>query len=343
MNPGKERCQTEKLNLPRYFWKPSILTMSFHYTTRLHDAIKIKGTPALVGLDPRLDQLPPDVLANARELHDDPTALAASAFEEFCVRLIDVVAPLVPAVKPQSAFFEELGPDGCLALARVMRYARKQGLIVICDAKRGDIGTTAEAYARGYLAGADPQAAPWQADALTVNPYLGKDTLAPFVRVAAERGAGIYVLVKTSNLGSAEFQDRQCDGLTICQRVAQVVQQLSEETIEAGYGAVGAVVGATYPQELVALRDAMPGVPLLVPGYGSQGGGAADVAAAFKADGLGALINNSRGINFAFRSTPYAEEFGPRKWEAAAEAATRQMIADLAKHTSAGQLIKATT
>jgi orotidine-5'-phosphate decarboxylase len=309
-----------------------------HYSVRLNAAIQAKRTPALVGLDPRLDWLPPDVLAHARELHSDATAVAAAAFEEFCVRLIDVVAPLVPAVKPQAAFFEELGPDGCLALARVMRYARNAGLIVICDGKRGDIGTTAEAYARAYLAGADPQAAPWHADALTVNPYLGRDTLEPFVKVATERGAGIYVLVKTSNPGSASFQDRQADGQSIYRHVAQVVEELSAQTAVDGFGCVGAVVGATYPQELAELRSAMPHVPLLVPGYGSQGGAAADVGAAFTSTGLGALVNNSRGINFAYRAAPYAEQFGAKQWEAAAEAATRRMIADLAEHTSASVL-----
>ena len=310
-----------------------------HYSARLDAAIKSKRTPVLVGLDPRLDWLPPDVLAHAREMHSDATAQAAAAFEEFCVRLIDVVAPLVPAVKPQAAFFEELGPDGCLALARVIRYARSAGLIVICDAKRGDIGTTAEAYARAYLAGADPQAAPWHADALTVNPYLGRDTLEPFVKVATERGAGIYVLVKTSNPGSASFQDRQSDGMPIYRHVAQVVEELAEQTAEEdGFGCVGAVVGATYPQELAELRAAMPYAPLLVPGYGSQGGAAADVAAAFTPSGLGALVNNSRGINFAYRSAPYADQFGPHQWEAAAEAATRRMIADLKESTSARSL-----
>ena len=309
-----------------------------HYSVRLNAAIQAKRTPALVGLDPRLDWLPPDVMAHARELHSDPTAIAAAAFEEFCVRLIDVVAPLVPAVKPQAAFFEELGPDGCLALARVMRYARNAGLIVICDGKRGDIGTTAEAYARAYLAGADPQAAPWHSDALTVNPYLGRDTLEPFVKVATERGAGIYVLVKTSNPGSASFQDRQANGQSIYRHVAQVVEELAEQTAVDGFGCVGAVVGATYPQELAELRAAMPHVPLLVPGYGSQGGAAADVGAAFTASGLGGLVNNSRGINFAYRAAPYAEQFGAKQWEAAAEAATRRMIADLAEHTSAGVL-----
>lgn len=309
-----------------------------HFASRLHAAIQAKRTPALVGLDPRLDWIPPDVMAHARELYSDPTAQAAAAFEEFCVRLIDVVAPLVPAVKPQAAFFEELGPDGCLALARVIRYARNAGLIVICDGKRGDIGTTAEAYARAYLAGSDPQAAPWHADALTVNPYLGRDTLEPFVKVATERGAGIYVLVKTSNPGSASFQDRQADGQTIYRHVAQVVEELAGQTAENGFGCVGAVVGATYPQELVELRAAMPHAPLLVPGYGSQGGAAADVGAAFTSAGLGGLINNSRGINFAYRSAPYAEQFGAQQWEAASEAATRRMIVDLAQFTSAGTL-----
>ena len=310
----------------------------FHFAARLHAAVRTKQTPALVGLDPRFDWLPPDVLTHARDLHSDPIAQAAAAFEEFCVRLIDVVAPLVPAVKPQAAFFEELGPDGCLALARVIRYARQMGLIVICDAKRGDIGTTAEAYARAYLAGADPLAAPWHADALTVNPYLGRDTLEPFVKVASERGAGLYVLVKTSNPGSASFQDRVADGATIYHHVGQVVEDLAQQTADGEFGCVGAVVGATYPHELTELRAAMPHAPLLVPGYGSQGGAAADVAAAFTSNGLGALINNSRGINFAYRTGPFAEKFGPRQWEAAAEAATRQMIADLAGHTPAGSL-----
>lgn len=302
------------------------------FSTRLHAAIRRTNTPIVVGLDPRFESLPPDVVASARKEHDDPIALAAAAFEEFCVRLIDVVAPHVPAVKPQAAFFEEYGPDGCLALARVIRYARHQGLVVICDAKRGDIGSTAEAYARAYLAGDDPKAAIWQADALTVNPYLGSDTLEPFVKVALERGAGIYVLVRTSNPGAGTFQDLQTNGEPLYHRVAHVVEELSSRHLDAdGYGPIGAVVGATYPQELEELRKVMPHVPLLIPGYGSQGGTAADVASAFDTQGLGAIVNNSRGINFAFRQSPYAEEFGPKKWEAATEAAVQAMKADLAR------------
>lgn len=300
-----------------------------HYASRLHDAIRRKGTAALVGLDPRFDLLPPAVVAEARSLKSDGAAVAAEAFERFCCRLIDVVAPLVPAVKPQAAFFEQYGPAGFAALARVVEYARKAGLIVIFDAKRGDIGSTAEAYAAGLLGGAEPEF-PWQADALTVSPYLGADTLEPFVKRAEKVGGGIYVLVRTSNPGAATFQDRTEKGRKVYEIVAEAVERLAERTADAeGYGCVGAVVGATYPDELKALRAAMPHAPLLVPGYGSQGGTAADVAAAFDARGLGAVINSSRAINFAFRDKPYAEEFGPDRWEAAAEAATRKMIADL--------------
>jgi len=311
-----------------------------HFAARLAEAIGKKGNPVTVGLDPRDRQLPPELLDRARRRHSDPAEQIAGAFEEFCCRIIDVVAPLVPAVKPQAAFFEEWGPAGCRALARVIARARQAGLIVICDAKRGDIGTTAEAYARGYLAGADSAAAVWGADALTVSPYLGRDTLDPFVRVARERGAGIYVLVRTSNPGAGTFQDlREGDGQTVYQRVAAVVEELAEATREGhAYGAVGAVVGATYPQELSELRRAMPHAPFLIPGYGAQGAGAKEVAAAFAADGSGAIVNSSRGIIFAGERPEYAARFSPTEWEKAVEAATHDMINDLATNTPAGNL-----
>jgi orotidine-5'-phosphate decarboxylase len=301
-----------------------------HYADRLHAAVTKKKTAALVGLDPRLDQLPEDVLAAARSRGGSENDIAASAFEEFCSRIINVVAPLVPAVKPQTAFFEQLGPAGCLALQRVILKAREAGLVVICDAKRGDIGSTAQAYAEAYLAGEDPEAAIWGADSLTVNPYLGDDTLQPFLDVARERGAGIYVLVRTSNPGSASFQNRESDGQTLYRHVADVVERLSQETRgESGYGIVGAVVGATYPTELAELRAAMPSTPLLIPGYGAQGGGASDVAAGFDENGLGALVNSSRGINFAYHNEPWKSELAPDQWEQAVEAATKAMIAEL--------------
>ncbi len=308
-----------------------------HYIERLHAAIRRTQTSALVGLDPRFDQLPPAVVAVARKRATTDRAIAAAAFEEFCFRIIDVVAPLVPAVKPQAAFFEELGPDGCVALANVMRHARRAGLVVICDAKRGDIGSTAEAYARGYLAGADPDSAAWAADALTINPYLGKDTLEPFINVAIERGAAVYVLVRTSNPGAGTLQDRVTDGTPLYRHVAKMVEELSLATLchsstsEDAFGCVGAVVGATYPHELAELREVMPHVPLLVPGYGAQGGSAADVAAAFRADGFGSLINSSRAINFAHTREPYRSQFGADRWEEAVEAATRDMITELAE------------
>jgi orotidine-5'-phosphate decarboxylase len=309
------------------------------YAERLHAAVRSKRTPALVGLDPRWADLPAEIAAR----HGGPGCVdfgqRAAAFEEFSKRIVDVVAPLVPAVKPQSAFFEECGPAGVVALANVIRHARQAGLLVICDAKRGDIGSTAEAYARAYLAGADPDAAPFAADALTVSPYLGSDTLEPFCQLAAERGAGLYVLVRTSNPGAGTFQDRETDGQKLFERVADVVESLAATSAGQGtYGSVGAVVGATYPRELTELRQRMPHVPLLVPGYGSQGGSAADTAAAFDANGLGAVINSSRGIIFAHKRKDLAERFAPADWEQAVETATRDMIADLAANTPAGKL-----
>ncbi len=172
-----------------------------------------------------------------------------------------------------------------------------------------------------------------------MNPYLGQDTLEPFVEVASRRGAGLYVLVRTSNPGAGTLQDLVADERPIYRHTARMVEELASASAgQSGWGAVGAVVGATYPRELAELREVMPSVSLLVPGYGSQGAGAADVAAAFNPDGLGAVVNSSRGINFAYRREPFAEEFGETRWEDAVQAATVQMIADLAEATPAGTL-----
>ncbi len=300
------------------------------YSSRLAARVTKTGTCALVGIDPRFELLPEPIVQAAQANGGNQDAVQVAATEEFCRRLIDVVAPLVPAVKPQVAFFEQLGPAGLEMLARVIQHARDQGLIVIADAKRGDIGSTAAAYADAWLAGEDPTAARWAADCLTVNPYLGRDSLQPFVDVAKERGAGLYVLVRTSNPGAADFQDRKTDGQTLYQGVASLIEQLSVETLDGDYGQIGAVVGATWPEELQHLRAAMPHTLLLVPGYGSQGGTAKDVMSAVDQHGQGALINSSRGINFAHAKEPFATEFGANRWEEAVEAATRKMIADLA-------------
>jgi orotidine-5'-phosphate decarboxylase len=308
------------------------------YISRLHAAVIEKGTPALVGLDPREKQLPPDIRSASRK-GADPFEQRAEWYEVFCRRIIDVVAPIVPAVKPQVAFFEDCGPAGMLALKRVIRHARSAGLVVIADAKRGDIGSTAEAYAAAWLAGDDPDSAPFAADALTVNPYLGPDTLVPFVDAAKKNGAGLYVLVRTSNPQSGDFQALNSGGLRLCDTVADCVEKLSQSTREKGaYGSVGAVVGATYPAELGELRTRMPSVPLLIPGYGAQGGAAADTAAAFDAQGLGGLVNSSRGVIFSYEREPYREIAQKEGWEAAVAAAAQDFVADLREHTPAKAL-----
>jgi orotidine-5'-phosphate decarboxylase len=316
--------------------------MPTHFADRLAAAVRGKGNPVLVGLDPRAAQLP-DPLKPA-DMHDH--AAVAAAYGDFCRGIVDVVTPLVAVVKPQAAFFEELGPLGVAVLVDVIHYARSRGLLVILDAKRGDIGSTAEAYAAGMLG----QNSPWGADALTVNPYLGDDSLAPFVATANQRGAGLFVLVKTSNPGGKTFQDlvappsgneeaARGEPQPVYRHVASLVESLATETAGGcGYGSVGAVVGATYPQQLAELRAAMPHSWFLVPGYGSQGGAATDVAAAFDEQGLGAVINSSRAIIFAHARKDYAGRFAPGQWQQAVEAATREMIDELRAGTTAGKL-----
>jgi len=304
-----------------------------HFGDALAAAAERCGNPVVVGLDPRLDQLPAGLVPEGKVSF----AQQCEAYEIFCRAVIDVVAPLVPAVKPQCAFFEECGSEGMKVLANIISYAQHQGLLVILDGKRNDIGSTAEAYARGML-GRDGQSA-WGADALTVSPYLGADGLEPFINVAADRGAGLFVLVKTSNPGSHMLQDQQVDGEPLYLQVARYVEEQSELTCgDWGYGIVGAVAGATYPQQLTELRTAMPHTWFLVPGYGSQGGTAADVAGAFDQRGLGAVVNNSRGIIFAHRKPEYRDRYGDARWQDAVAAATQEMIAELRAETFAGNL-----
>jgi orotidine-5'-phosphate decarboxylase len=298
---------------------------------KLADGVRQKRTPVLVGLDPRWESLP----AGVRNGADDADRIAkAEAYLAFCRGVIDVVAPLVAVVKPQVAFFEELGPPGMQALAEVIGYARSRELLVIVDAKRNDIGSTAAGYAAAYFGGQ----APWLGDALTVSPYLGNDSLEPFVSAARDDGGGVFVLVKTSNAGGGQFQDLVCDGRPLYRHVAEYVEKLAQQDAgQSGFGSVGAVVGATYPEQLVELRQAMPHAWLLIPGYGSQGGTARDVAGGFDAAGLGAVVNNSRGIIFAHRRKEFAH-FGEQRWQLAVEEATREMIAALRADTPAGKL-----
>jgi orotidine-5'-phosphate decarboxylase len=288
-------------------------------------AVRRKGTPLCVGLDPRWEQLPQEI----RERHQGATLGAlARAFEEFCLRVLDVVAPLVAVVKPQSAFFEACGPAGLLALQRILRRARRQGLITILDSKRNDIASTAEAYADAAFGGIVLEGSRhpvWEADALTVNPYLGRDAVEPFLASARTQQAGVFVLVRTSNPGAGQFQDLVCAGRPLYEHVGEAVAVWAKEnTGECGLGDVGAVVGATHPAELARLRGLLPDVLFLIPGYGAQGGSAADTASGFRPDGTGAIVNSSRGITACFKPTEPC-------WEAAVETATREARAALAK------------
>jgi orotidine-5'-phosphate decarboxylase len=308
--------------------------MPENFADRLAVAVRRCGNPVLVGLDPRVDNLPAGMLSQGDSAD---CRKVAEAFRQFCRDVVDVVAPLVPAVKPQAAFFEQFGPAGAQALADTVAYARSKGLIVIVDGKRNDIGSTATAYARGYLGSSADS--PWGGDALTVSPYLGDDSLDPFVDVAVDRGAGVFVLVKTSNPGGAMFQDLVCDGQPLYRHVAAYVEQLAVRTRGNGhYGAIGAVAGATYPDQLAELRQAMPHTWLLIPGFGAQGAGARDVRQAFDEDGLGGIVNNSRGIIFAYERAEYKDRLPPTDWQRAVEAATQKMIAELRAETPAGNL-----
>lgn len=303
---------------------------------RLSDAIRRKQTPVMVGLDPNWDQIPPDVRAAALAERGESLEAVARAYRAFCLGIIEVVAELVPVVKFQAAFFEAAGPAGMLVLAELMTAARDAGLLVVLDGKRNDIGNTAAAYAKAYLGSisvGDRQIRPWGADALTVNPFLGGEGIEPFLEEARANGAGIFVLVRTSNPGAGRLQDLHAPNKTIYQTIADWVEEWSVASAgDSPYGAVGAVVGATVPEQVVELRARMPHAYLLLPGYGAQGGCARDTAAAFDSAGLGAVVNNSRGILFAYRSEPYQN----LPWRDAARAATSAMIDDLARHTPAG-------
>ncbi len=292
-----------------------------HFADRLTEAIRKKQTPLCVGLDPRWELLPEDI----RRRHGVSRANRGRAYEEFCLRVLEIVAPLVGVVKPQSAFFEACGPRGLTALQQILRKAKQLGLLTILDAKRNDIASTAEAYAEAAFRVFD-------ADALTINPYLGRDSIEPFLKIGRSLGRGLFVLVRTSNPGASQFQDLPANGAALHIHVAQGVANWSQENLGGcGYGDVGAVVGATNPEELRHLRRMLQNVILLVPGYGAQGGAAADTAGAFDSQGLGAVINSSRAILFPANTTSST-------WEEAIEAAARQAIQEIAEKTPALQL-----
>jgi orotidine-5'-phosphate decarboxylase len=286
-----------------------------HFADRLADVVRGRKTCLCVGLDPRWELLPTAI----RSRHDSSLEGRAAAYEAFCLLVLDLVAPHCGVVKPQSAFFEACGPAGFLAQRNILRRAREMGLITILDAKRGDIASTAEAYADAAFGDV------WNADALTVNPYLGRDAVDPFVNAARRDCRGLFVLVRTSNSGAGLFQDLSCDGRRLYEVVGDEVGRWSGDNLgQCGFGDVGAVVGATHRNELKALRERLPHVWFLVPGYGAQGGSAADARAAMRGDGLGAIVNSSRGVTFPFH--PEDTDWEAKVTTAAVKSATELSI-----------------
>jgi orotidine-5'-phosphate decarboxylase len=288
-----------------------------HFSDRLMAAIETRGSRLCIGLDPRADDLPEAVSrSNGRAVE------TMEAVVRLCVLVMKAAAPYAAAVKLQSAFFEALGPGGDMAFTALAEAAGKLGLVVLGDLKRSDIGPTAEAYAAAHLGTAE---APSPFDAITVNAYLGADGVRPFIEAARRTSKGLFVLVRTSNPSAAELQDLTlADGRAVCEAMADLVRAWGDDLMgEAGYSDVGAVVGATVPAHLAALRARMPSQPILVPGYGAQGGGADDVVGAFDYRGLGAVVNSSRAIMYAYRAEPYSALFGADDFAAAAAVAAR--------------------
>ncbi|MCD6523338.1 MAG: orotidine-5'-phosphate decarboxylase [Candidatus Diapherotrites archaeon] len=303
-----------------------------NFADLLIQKIEERNNPSVVGLDPRIENIPSSIREEKANKYGDTAQAVAAAFLEFNRGIIDAVHDIVPAVKPQMAFYEQYGPYGVEAFIETVKYAKSKGLVVIEDAKRNDIGSTAVAYANGHLGEVATckgnKIAIYGVDAITVNAYLGTDGIKPFVDNIKEHGRGCFILVKTSNKSSGELQDLKLqDGNTVYEKMAQLVNQWGEGTEGTlGYSSVGAVVGATYPQEAKRLREIMPKAIFLVPGYGAQGGGADDVLPCFNPDKRGAIVNSSRGIIFAYQRR---EGFTEEQYKEAARAAAEDMRDDL--------------
>ncbi len=279
---------------------------------RLIASVEQKRNPTVAGLDPHLDTLPGFLKEEAYARYGKTLEGAAAAVLRFNREIIDALCDIVPAVKPQAAYYERYGWQGMKALAETVRYARQKGMFVILDGKRNDIGTTMRAYAEAHLGEVTvggERFSPFDADALTVNGYLGSDGITPLLPICEERDRGIFVLCKTSNPSSGELQDLDAGGEPLYRKMGELCERLGEPSRgKYGYSAVGAVVGATYPGELKTLRKALTHTFFLVPGYGAQGGGAKDAAAAFDADGRGAVVNSSRAILCAWQKEGCHEE-----------------------------------
>ncbi len=305
---------------------------------KLISNIKRTNAPIVVGLDPMMGFVPEYIKKDAFAEYGETLEGAAEAIYRFNEKIVNATADLIPAVKPQIAMYEQFGVPGVLAFKKTVDLCKAKGLVVIGDVKRGDIGSTSAAYAAGHLGETAVGSKVYEAfgeDFATVNPYLGSDGVVPFLKVCAEHDRGIFVLVKTSNPSSGEFQDRLIDGRPLYELVGEKVNEWGKEAMDPspeaeGYSEVGAVVGATYPEMGRRLREIMPKSYILVPGYGAQGGKGKDLVNFFNRDGLGAIVNSSRGIIAAWKQEKYAK-YGEEHFEEAARAAVIDMQKDIAE------------
>ena len=298
---------------------------------RLVENIKKTGAPIVAGLDPMLDYIPKQVQKKAFEEFGETLEGAAEAVWQFNKEIVDKTYDLIPAVKPQIAMYEQFGLPGLSAFKKTVDYCKEKGLVVIGDIKRGDIGSTSAAYAAGHIGRVQvgrKSYVPFGEDFITVNPYLGSDGINPFLKVCKEDKKPTFILVKTSNPSSGEFQDRLVEGRPLYELVGEKVAAWGEEAMGDTYSYVGAVVGATYPEMGKILRKIMPKAYILVPGYGAQGGKGKDLVHFFNQDGLGAIVNSSRGIIAAYRQEKYAD-FGAEHFGDAARAAVEDMVLDI--------------
>lgn len=299
--------------------------------------IQKTNAPIVVGLDPTMKFIPNPIKKAAFEQFGETLEGAAEAIWQFNKGIVDAVYDLIPAVKPQIAMYEQFGLPGMQAFLKTVNYCKEKGLVVIGDIKRGDIGSTSEAYAAGHLGTVQVGSNTFSGfgeDFATVNPYMGSDSICPFIKVCREADKGIFVLVKTSNPSSGEFQDRLIDNRPLYELVGEKVEEWGADCRKGDYSEVGAVVGATYPEMGKILRNIMPHAYILVPGYGAQGGKGADLAHFFNKDGLGAIVNSSRGIIAAYQQEQY-KSYGESGFADAARAAVIDMREDIAQALAA--------
>ncbi len=298
---------------------------------KLINEIVKKNAPIVVGLDPTLAMLPGALLPEEGLTGEAYLNAVGEAVFTFNKKIVDATCDLIPAVKPQIAMYEQFGIPGLIAFKKTVDYCHEKGLVVIGDVKRGDIGSTSAAYATAHLGTVGEGIAPFDEDFATVNPYLGTDGIKPFVDVCKSHDKGIFVLVKTSNPSSGEFQDRVLSdtGKPLYELVGEMVEKWGADVTEGDYTNVGAVVGATYPEMGKRLREIMPHTYILVPGYGAQGGTGADLKNFFNKDGLGAIVNSSRGIIAAYKNEKYAGRFSEENFADASRAAVEDMLEDI--------------